>query len=442
MKPARTIMMENVDLTREAQLSQHGAGFENGGRHERNLLDLRWFVGIPPVEDGLLDQVVVPIDPSMLPVPEAVLMSLMEAQRVLVLGHVPPDVDCTGSALALGRLLRSRNQHADICVDAPLPGICRSFVRPGEVVRYEAIRDRDYDLVVLVDAAQADRFGAAKEAIIKARKVLIIDHHHVQVDAQTLGLKSSTRLVKWIEPEVDAAALLVARLVTRMAPPHADSMLLQVPLCGGILTDTDRFRHQGTHWSSLAQLKFLLEQVHGGLSTLDAHFSYRLPRQVCDLLALAPEVAPDAPAHLVRRAHELLAAGKIVREESLARSNRILSLPKEMACLALEWGTHLDLQTTIDDIKGALFDRLNALILTTPLAVLLCEDSGGTQIGIRSQRDGMALALGHHLGGGGKARMAGAYLNEPIGKVQETIRAWALTQDTVDTVENKRAINK
>ena len=423
-------------IARAASLGHSDPGERRTGLHftPRNPWDLRWFVGIPPVEDSLSDQVVAPIDPAVLPVPQAVLLGLMEAERVLVIGHVPPDVDTTGSVLSLGRLLRARGQEADICVDSALPGICRSFVRPGEVVRYSEVRGREYDLVVMVDAAQSDRFGEAQEAIQAASRVMIIDHHRVDASNESLGLKSTARLIKWIEPEVDAAALMVARLVTRLTPKGVDRTMLQIPLCGGILTDTDRFRHRGTHWSSLAQLKFLLEQVQGGLSTLDEHFTYRLPQPVQALLAPSPRQAPDVPQRFVAKVKEALAAGHVVEESALGCSATMIGLPKEMAALALTVAQDMDPSTTIDDIKGSLFDRLNSLIPTNPLAVLLMEDGMGTQVGIRSQTDGPACDLARELGGGGKGRMAGAYLKLPLVVVREMIARWVQRNEVVEIV--------
>lgn len=94
-----------------------------------------------------------------------------------VAGHVNPDGDCTGSALAVCLYLRDNFPQIQTDVFLERKKTDFGFIPGISHVKTEIETGKNYDLLILVDVSSADRVGLAAEYIAGAKKTVCIDHH-------------------------------------------------------------------------------------------------------------------------------------------------------------------------------------------------------------------------------------------------------------------------
>ena len=171
------------------------------------------------------------------------------ARSVTILCHVYPDSDTIGAGLALGMALDRVGTDVQISFSTPdtlpeslltLPG-CELLVDPADI-------RRDADLVVTVDVPSKSRLGALAVVVETADNVLVIDHH-----------KSNTMFgtVNFIDPEADAATVLIAELLDAWGQPI--DVDIGCCLYAGMVIDTSSFR-----WASARTLRLAARLVELG----------------------------------------------------------------------------------------------------------------------------------------------------------------------------------
>ena len=238
------------------------------------------------------------------------------ARSVTILCHVYPDSDTIGAGLALGMALDRVGTDVQISFSTPdtlpeslltLPG-CELLVDPADI-------RRDADLVVTVDVPSKSRLGALAVVVETADNVLVIDHH-----------KSNTMFgtVNFIDPEADAATVLIAELLDAWGQPSEVDM--GCCLYAGMVIDTSSFR-----WASARTLRLAARLVELGVDNaamsrllLDSHPFAWLPllAGVMSTARLLPEavggmglvyVVVNHDAWAVNRAEEVESIVDIVR---------------------------------------------------------------------------------------------------------------------------------
>ena len=238
------------------------------------------------------------------------------ARSVTILCHVYPDSDTIGAGLALGMALDRVGTDVQISFSTPdtlpeslltLPG-CELLVDPADI-------RRDADLVVTVDVPSKSRLGALAVVVETADNVLVIDHH-----------KSNTMFgtVNFIDPEADAATVLIAELLDAWGQPI--DVDIGCCLYAGMVIDTSSFR-----WASARTLRLAARLVELGADNaamsrllLDSHPFAWLPllAGVMSTARLLPEavggmglvyVVVNHDAWAVNRAEEVESIVDIVR---------------------------------------------------------------------------------------------------------------------------------
>lgn len=96
---------------------------------------------------------------------------------VAISGHINPDGDCVGSALAAYGYIRKN--HPDISVDVFLekPTDKLSFLKYFDEIDTSMDRDISHDLMICVDCASRERLGKAVRYFDTASHTVNIDHH-------------------------------------------------------------------------------------------------------------------------------------------------------------------------------------------------------------------------------------------------------------------------
>ncbi len=166
-----------------------------------------------------------------------------QRHTVVIAGHVAPDGDALGSALALHLALSAAGARTLPTIGeeplelepalAALPGI-DDLVPPSALPAADAV-----DLLVTVDAAGPARLGTVAELLDAGVETLVLDHH-----AQSTPF-GDTALVA---PEAAATVQLVALLLDELALPWTTEVA--TCLYVGLVTDTGRFSYAATDSSA------------------------------------------------------------------------------------------------------------------------------------------------------------------------------------------------
>ena len=170
---------------------------------------------------------------------QAATSAIEGAHTLLLLGHISPDGDALGSALAVGLAIRAMPGSRQVQVsfgDDPfvvpanlssLPGQ-ELLVPPSEVF----VRP---DVVATFDASSADRLGLLRSLSEAAPTLLAVDHH-----ASYDGFGS----IQLVDVSAPATAVIADELIQRLgvALDHDIAACLYT----GLVTDTGSFRYPGT----------------------------------------------------------------------------------------------------------------------------------------------------------------------------------------------------
>ena len=289
---------------------------------------------------------------------------LIRATDTVLVGHVHPDADALGSALALGLGLERRGVPVAVSFAEPgeipeslrlLPG-GHLVVPPGEVPDHP-------DLLVSLDVGSAARLGSLDRLLTTARQSLIIDHH-----------PSNTRFGDHhlIDPSAEATVVLVARLLDRLGIPI--DLAIAKNLYAGLATDTGHFRHADS----------------------DAH---RLAARLIDTGVRPAELLrPITDCHpfdwLTMLSHVL---GGAVLHDVAADGRGVVSTRIDLATSAGLRSEELD--SVIDILRT---------VQQAAVAVVLKQTSPDIwQVSLRSHPPVDVAVLATELGGGGHVRAAG-----------------------------------
>ena len=151
---------------------------------------------------------------------------------ILITGHINPDGDALGASLCLKILLDRQNIDSDIGFD-----IQNNLPTNLNHLPYELITNNiksSYETVFVFDCGNPSRLGKYEEIIVKAKNIIVIDHH---IDP-TFG---SIQIVD--SEAASTTQVLYRQLIAEgyeIDKPMADCLLT------GLITDTGRFQYPNT----------------------------------------------------------------------------------------------------------------------------------------------------------------------------------------------------
>jgi phosphoesterase RecJ-like protein len=295
------------------------------------------------------------------------------SEHIVCLAHKDADADSLGSALAFALSLRAQGRTAHPVVPAPYPFLL-SYL-PG----FDSLEESppQIDAVFTFDCATVHRFGDKRALIESGLPVVNVDHH---VSNDGYGL------INLIEPAASASGQVVHRLLRKLDMPITADVANN--LYAALFTDTGGFRHENTTEEAL---RLGAELVHLGANpawiALKSYKSRPVPMLKLEGLAVAA-LQTDCDGTLV---------WSEVTQEMLERTGANMA----------------ESEGVIDQLQS---------IDTMKLAVLFKQMSPAlTKISVRSRDEIDATELCTPFGGGGHHRAAGAELQMPLGKAQETV---------------------
>ncbi|MEV6623968.1 bifunctional oligoribonuclease/PAP phosphatase NrnA [Amycolatopsis sp. NPDC051106] len=157
---------------------------------------------------------------------------LASATDVTVLGHVRPDADALGSALALGRALHQRGARVRVSFGEPdeAPETLRWLDEDGLLTHPDDLPDTEA-LLVCVDTPVPKRLGRLAGRVELAGSVLVIDHHATNTFYGGCNV---------VDESAEASAILVFRILDAMGVELDEPIARGI--YAGIVTDTSGFR--------------------------------------------------------------------------------------------------------------------------------------------------------------------------------------------------------
>lgn len=192
---------------------------------------------------------------------------LAAASDVTLLGHVNPDADALGSALALGMVLRRRGAEVRVAFgspEVPPPALSPLDVE-GLIVPVAEVPAVPPTLVVC-DAGSLQRVGGLADRVAATIEaggdVVVIDHHVANTRFGTLHV---------LDESAEATALIVLRLLDELGA-ELDQPIAAC-LYAGLVTDTRSFRHAtpAAHRAAIRLLEAGVDPESTARSLMDTH---------------------------------------------------------------------------------------------------------------------------------------------------------------------------
>ena len=182
----------------------------------------------------------------------AIAKIIKESKTFFIAGHVKPDGDSIGSALALASMLNGMGKNAGVYCADNVPKFLR-FLKGADKIKKSVKKGEAFDCAIILESVDFARMGDIISPS-QAKKIINIDHHPV---ATNFGDAN------YIVPTSASTAELVLNIFEHMkiklSKTEAEDLYV------GVLTDTGGFRQINTTPNShIAAAKFLQAGVEPG----------------------------------------------------------------------------------------------------------------------------------------------------------------------------------
>ena len=169
---------------------------------------------------------------------------LVTKDKVIIMGHKKPDIDCLGAAVGIYRLAALMDRKAHIVINEVTSSIrpaMNSFkgsnVYPEDMFynSEQALEAVDPNTVVIVVDVNRPSYTECEELLAHTKNIVVIDHHRQSGEV----IEHAT--LSYVEPYASSACEMVAEILQysmdkpKLRPAEADAMY------AGILVDTDNF---------------------------------------------------------------------------------------------------------------------------------------------------------------------------------------------------------
>lgn len=168
---------------------------------------------------------------------------IKESNKVMIMGHTNPDMDCVGASMGIYRLAKSLNTNAYIVNNEHTPTL-QSFKKSIErdeeyediIINKEvALENIDEETLLVVVDTHKVNYVEAPELLGKVKKIVIVDHHRRSADF----IEDAT--LTFQEVYASSAAELVTELLQYVDVKVELKTIEAESLYAGIMMDTKNF---------------------------------------------------------------------------------------------------------------------------------------------------------------------------------------------------------
>jgi len=162
---------------------------------------------------------------------------IKSSKNILIVSHINPDGDTLGSMCGLHSAIKDNfRKNTDMLLMSKCPEIFKFLPYVADATHINDIdKSREYDLVINVDVASADRMFESKVLFDKAKHTVNIDHHITNESYAELN---------FVSPEASSAGEVLYNLIQNMG--WEISCKTAVCIYTAILTDTGAFKYSNT----------------------------------------------------------------------------------------------------------------------------------------------------------------------------------------------------
>ena len=304
-----------------------------------------------------------------------------QSDKVLIMGHRNPDLDCFGSALGIYRLAANIGGEAHIVINSYNETLAEIYLQAKETEIYSFInREKALEmvtpetLVVVLDTHRPSMCECA-ELLEKTDRIAIIDHHRRAEDY----IENAT--LSYMEPYASSTAELVTEILQYVGEKKSMQKLEVEALLAGIAIDTNKFA------------------IKTGVRTFEA--ASWLRRNGADTTAVKRFFQDDAVSFRIK--------AKCIANAEFVDGGAALSICEEQ---------HPNIQI----INSQAADELLDIKGIKASFVAGRDDLGKTNISARSLGDVNVQVIMEEFGGGGHLTTAGAQVDISPQEVMDRLR--------------------
>jgi bifunctional oligoribonuclease and PAP phosphatase NrnA len=308
---------------------------------------------------------------------KAISIAIQKNKTFFVAGHVKPDGDTIGSALALGSLLERLGKKVELYSKEPVPDYLL-FLPDVKKIKIKKKVTREFDCSIILECKDLERMGnlITKE---QTKSIINIDHH---------SSFSNFGDINYVNPKASASAEQIFKLFRYLKMPLTpnEAMALYV----GLVTDTGMFQQANTTPDSF---RMAADLVHEG--RLDPTFIYR-------------------NIYAVKTPSSLRLLGKALSTLKNSFSGRV-------AYMAITREAYDETGSAEIDTEGII--NYTMMMPGVLIGVLFKEtDQPGTlKVSFRSRDDLDINKIAKEFGGGGHKNAAGCNILGDLSQVEKTV---------------------
>jgi phosphoesterase RecJ-like protein len=308
------------------------------------------------------------------------LLNLIKRNKsFIIVGHINPEGDAIGSALALALGLKKLGKK-DVSV-LSRDGVPESliFLPAAKSVKKKPPRNK-VDVLFIVDCNTMERTGFQG---LKAKHTVIIDHHIPPVEADKSEFYRKLAAV-FIDPHAAATGMLIYKVLTSLRIPMDKKIAAN--LYTAILVDTGGFRYSNT---SPESLRMACHLVQAGATPWD----------------ITKELYESVPFRSMKLLGLSLAT--LEMRDGIAWITTTSDMMKNTGTTAEDCEDFVDFPRKVKEIKVAVFFR---------------EDAENVfKISLRSKGRVNVQEIANSFGGGGHFAAAGCKIKGPLKEVQDKV---------------------
>jgi len=309
---------------------------------------------------------------------EALARWLKAQEDVLLLGHVSPDGDAAGSALAICHALTAMGKRAVVCLPGGMPRLYADL--PGA----DRVRDTDAPLpfrpnaALAVDVSEPERLGEAGIALFEGcPRRAALDHHFTNPGFGELYA---------LDAEAAAAGELVVPLIDALGVAMDGDMARC--LFVAISTDCGNFNYPNTRGNTLRAAARCVDAGADVAGITEALYRTRSVgrTKLLGVVLAGLELSPDGRVAWARLTEDMLRQTGAIREDSEGIVNYLLEMAGvRVAVLAEELGdeeTKFSLRSkapvnvardVASPLGGGGHDRAAGITIREPLEIALAK---------------------------------------------------------------------
>jgi len=296
----------------------------------------------------------------------------------LIVGHINPEGDAIGSALALALGLKKMGKK-DVSV-LSRDGVPESlrFLPAAKSVKRKPPRKK-IDVLFIVDCNTLERTGFQE---LKAKNTAIIDHHIQPAEADESELNRTAAVL--IDPHAAATGMLIYRVLVSLRVPIDKNIATN--LYTAILVDTGGFRYSNT---SSESLRIACHLVQAGATPWE----------------ITKEIYESIPYRSMKLLGLSLAT--LSMKDGIAWIITTMDMLKKTGTTTEDCEDFVDFPRKVREIKVAVFFR---------------EDAENVfKISLRSKGRVNVQEIANSFGGGGHFAAAGCKIKGSLKEVQDKI---------------------